>query len=141
MPCTSAVRAVASTSITPVRPETSSPGAVVAARGRKRLDVFLASRTGALRGMAAYDARRRSTAAACWSQAPPVVTPDNLLPLGVGSVSRGPSGGECLRQRALRVTRQPTGRRRGRGEQKAAPLHARGAAVKGQQTSASCCDG
>src|SRR6478752_8151545 len=87
MPCTSAVRAVASTSITPVRPETSSPGAVVSARGRKRLDVFLASRTGALGGIAAYDARRRSTAAAWSAQAPPVLTPDNLLPFGVRSVS------------------------------------------------------
>ena len=37
-------------------------------RGRKRLEVRLASRTGAPGGIAAYDARRRCTAAACCSR-------------------------------------------------------------------------
>src|SRR5665811_1377121 len=67
MPCTSAVRATGSTSSTPSRPETSSPGAVVAARGRKRFEVRFARRTGAPGGSAAYDDARAATAARCRS--------------------------------------------------------------------------
>ena len=54
MPCTSAVRATGSTSITPSKAWTSSPGAAGFGRGRNRLDVFFASRTGSPGGMAAY---------------------------------------------------------------------------------------
>src|SRR3546814_15316032 len=47
-------------------PQTSSPPAPprpdAPARGRKRFEVFFASRTGAPRGIAASEARRRSTA-------------------------------------------------------------------------------
>src|SRR5699024_5104493 len=46
MPCTSAVRASGSTETTPVRPVVSSPWDDDEVRGRKRLDVRLASRTG-----------------------------------------------------------------------------------------------
>ena len=63
MPWTSAVWAAVSIEITPVSPETSSPGASVAARGRKRLEVFFASRTVCPAGTASYDAVRRATAA------------------------------------------------------------------------------
>src|SRR4051794_8900593 len=78
MPCTSAVRASTSIETTPPRPETSSPGASVPARGRKRLEVFLASRTVCPGGMASYDARRRATA--CSWAGIPVTTDRNLLP-------------------------------------------------------------
>src|SRR5690349_24963706 len=77
MPWTSAVPAASSIEITPLRPETSSPGASVDARGRKRLEVFLARRTGRPAGMASYDAFRRATAAS-WA-ASPVSTDGNLL--------------------------------------------------------------
>ena len=63
MPCTSAVRATGSTAITPVSPETSSPGA----DGRRRgagTGWRSAWRAGPAHpaGSAAYDARSRSTA-------------------------------------------------------------------------------
>ncbi len=53
------------------------PGASVAARGRKRLEVFLARRTDWPAGIASYDAVRRATAAS-WA-ACPVSTDGNLL--------------------------------------------------------------
>src|SRR4051812_42390904 len=65
MPWTSAVRPAASIVITPARPDTSSPGAVVAARGRNRFEVRLASRTVAPGGIARYDSRSRSTPSRC----------------------------------------------------------------------------
>src|SRR5215218_3945680 len=77
MPCTSAVCASSSIEITPFSPDTSRPGTPVAARGRKRFEVFLASRTVWPAGMAAYDARRRATAFS-WA-ASPVSTEGNLL--------------------------------------------------------------
>ena len=52
MPATSAVRARGSTAITPVRPDVSRPGASRLARARNRLEVGLASRTVAVRGIA-----------------------------------------------------------------------------------------
>lgn len=52
MPATSAVLFWASTAMTVVSPDTSSPGAVGSARARKRLDVFFASRTVASAGIA-----------------------------------------------------------------------------------------
>lgn len=64
IPSTSAVRRSASTSRTPEKADTSRPGVLVGLRGRNRLEVRLASRTGAPGGMAAYFARRSSTAAA-----------------------------------------------------------------------------
>ena len=64
MPCTSAVRASGSTESTRSRPETSSPGRLTVVRGRKRLDVRLASRTGSPAGIAAYCASSRSRASA-----------------------------------------------------------------------------
>ena len=74
MPCTSAVFATGSTSMTPSRPLTSSPGVPFLARGRNRLDVFFASRTGAPAGIASYDARSRTTAASWRAQALPSLT-------------------------------------------------------------------
>src|SRR5699024_12803497 len=65
MPCTSAVRACGSMAMTPPRPDTSSPGTELSLRGRKRFEVFLANRTGAPRGIAAWDRTRRSTASRC----------------------------------------------------------------------------
>ncbi len=68
IPCTSAVAlpsAATSTEITPASPDTSRPGASTCDRARKRFEVRFASRTGAPAGIAAYDARSRSTAAAC----------------------------------------------------------------------------
>src|ERR1044072_5552993 len=90
MPCTSAVPSPGLTSMTPVRPETSRPGAWVAARGRKRLVVRLPSRTASPAGIAAYDARSRWTARSCSSQLIPRLMFENLLlvhvPLKVGEV-------------------------------------------------------
>src|SRR6478735_7806044 len=74
MPCTSAVRATGSTAMTPSSPDTSRPGWSVSALGRKRLEVRLASRTGAPGGMRWYDAVRRSTAA-WWRDAPTTSAP------------------------------------------------------------------
>ena len=51
MPWTSAVRPTGSTLITPVSPETSSPGVSTWVRGRNRLELRFASRTGAPGGM------------------------------------------------------------------------------------------
>ena len=67
IPCTSAVRATGSTLITPPSPETSSPALATASRGRNRLDVRFARRTGASSGTAAYDSWRRRTASLCWA--------------------------------------------------------------------------
>ena len=76
MPCTSAIggppvagSGCGSTSMTPVRPLTSRPGAELAVRARNRLVVCFASRTGSPGGMAAYDVPSRSTARTCSSQA------------------------------------------------------------------------
>ena len=62
MPWTSAVRAAASTLITPVSPETSSPGRSFSVRGRNRFELRFASRTGSPGGMSWYDERSRPTA-------------------------------------------------------------------------------
>src|SRR6478735_2776946 len=86
MPCTSAVFASTSIAITPSSPDTSRPGASVAARGRKRFVVFFASRTGAPAGIAVYDDRSRPTATSCADQ-PRKLTQQNLLLSGVGHVS------------------------------------------------------
>jgi hypothetical protein len=51
IPATSAVLASASTEITPVNPEVSSPGASFLARVRNRLEVGFASRTEAVAGI------------------------------------------------------------------------------------------
>ncbi len=59
MPCTSAVRAVGSTAMTPSSPATSSPTEGAEVRRRKRLDVRFASRTGWSAGIAAYDVTQR----------------------------------------------------------------------------------
>src|SRR3954449_4389262 len=77
MPWTSAVCAASSIEITPLSPDTSSPGVSVAERGRKRLEVFFARRTGWPAGIASYDALRRATAVS-WA-ASPVSTDRNLL--------------------------------------------------------------
>src|SRR3954447_6937008 len=102
MPWTSAVCASGSTSMTPVRPLTSRPGAVEAARARNRFVVRFARRTGAPAGMAAYDERSLATASSCCCQAldwmEPVVTPRNLLLLdfvGVAGVFRRRGGVRC----------------------------------------------
>src|SRR6478735_2678614 len=108
MPWTSAVRASTSIEITPPSPETSSPGASVPERGRKRLEVFFASRTVCPVGMASYDARRRSTASS-WADRP-VTTDRNLLPSGPER-RRGPvprSSGRC-RERLQVVVAEPEG--------------------------------
>src|SRR3954453_19009359 len=78
MPCTSAVSPSTSIEVTPPRPETSRPGAVLAVRGRKRFEVFFARRTVWPVGRASYDARRRATASS-WA-VDPVTTDGNLLP-------------------------------------------------------------
>jgi len=62
MPWTSAVRDSGSTSSTRWNPDTSRPGALEGSRQRKRLEVRLASRTGAPGGIASYDLRSASTA-------------------------------------------------------------------------------
>src|SRR6478609_1420415 len=108
MPCTSAVLAATSMAMTLSSPDTSSPGAVVAARGRKRLVVRFASRTGAPVGMAAYDDRSRSSATSCAGQ-PRKLTDENLLLSDLGCVSDPGLGGECLRNHTLGVGRRCAG--------------------------------
>ena len=76
-------------------------------RGRNRLEVRLASRTGAPGGRAAYDARSRATAAACWSQRHPIASPGQRTPADAGasacvSGSRAPGrSGGVERDRAV----------------------------------------
>ena len=89
MPCTSAVRRLGVDRDHAVEPgdvETRRRGR--AARGRNRLDVFFASRTGAPVGIAAYDARSRSTAAACSSQ-PPGSSREQLTPHPISGCKSG----------------------------------------------------
>src|SRR5690242_10469769 len=103
MPCTSAVCATGSTSMTPSRPLTSSPWVWLAARGRKRLEVFFASRTGEPAGIASYDAWSRATAASCACHEE--VTRRTLLPGRVREIS-GRSGGDRAPHRAARVAEE-----------------------------------
>src|SRR4051794_32883444 len=70
MPCTSAVRASASTDSTRLKPLTSRPDPAIGSRGRNRLDVRLARRTGEPVGIAAYCCRSRSVAARCMGSMP-----------------------------------------------------------------------
>ena len=76
---------------------------VVAARGRNRLEVRLASRTGAPAGMAAYDARSRATAARACSRPTAARTHATLAYPGRARASR--SHGQRLRWRVERGDR------------------------------------
>ena len=88
-------------------PETSRPGAALRSRGRNRLDVRLASRTGAPGGIAAYCRSSRSRA---WAWRAPTCTPSRAGAVVIRSpVSRGRMVGRVIlirpADRRLRMVR------------------------------------